>query len=376
MKLLLLSTAIIVSFAIVPSLYGQVDQPENPVCGRDQAMARMPKDKQAELIESSTTFQASELMIYLHFDGMTVLGGYENAGNHTSSIISGVRTCPPATLTPAQKDEVIKLVTDDYSPFNIRVTTDEAEFTAYPEGLREMVIVTTIPQVIGFGSYVGGVSPWAGPGFRIQNSISFVFASAFGNDPIDVSHVISHESGHQLGLDHQHQFNASCGFMAEYNPGYGSGPLGFSPIMGNGFAGGVTNWFAQTCPGPTNQYFQNDYSMINDQVTVRTDDFPDSPSGSPQPNGPITGVLEHGSDVDYVRVKFRNSGPATVSSDNIDLKVSLLGGNGDVIAVYNDPDSTNVTIPAVSGTRYLKIEGESNANMSSVFMTGTYRISY
>jgi len=359
--------------AIVPSLYGQIEKSEHPVCGRDEAVARMTKEARDQMIESSTAFQASELMIYLNFDGAIIRQGFENAGNFTSSIVSGIRNCPAPTLTQAQKDEVIKRVADDYSPFNIRVTTDHAEFLAYPAAFREMVLVTTMPGVAGFGNGIdiGGVAPWVGDRFRLPNSISFVFASAFSNDPSDVASVISHESGHQLGLDHQHRFSPTCDFFGEYHPGFGSGPLAFSPIMGIGLTG-VDNWFAQTCT--RNGYAQDDYSKVNDQVAVRTDDFPDSPSGRPQPNGPITGVLEHGYDVDYVRVKFRNPGPATISSDNIDLKVSVLGGGGEVIAVYNDPDSTNVTIPSVHGTRYLRIEGESNANMSSVFMTGTYRI--
>ena len=358
--------------AIVPSLYGQIEESEHPVCGRDEAMARMTKEARDQMIASSTAFQASELMIYLNFDGATIRPGPENAGNLPSSIVRC--NCPAPTLTQAQKDEVIKRVADDYSPFNIRVTTDQAEFLAYPSQFREMVIVTTFPGVVGFPNGVGGVAPWVGDRFRLPNSTSFGCASAFGNDPTDVASTISHESGHQLGLDHQHRFSPTCDFFGEYHPGFGSGPLAFNPIMGQGLPGGVDNWFAQTCAAPTNQYFQNDYAKINDQVTVRTDDFSDSPSGSPQPNGPITGVLEHGYDVDYVRVKFRNPGPATISSDNIDLKVSVLSGRGEVIAVYNDPDSTNVTIPSVYGTRYLRIEGESNANMSSVFMTGTYRI--
>lgn len=374
MKLLLSTTILIVSFAIVPSLYGQIDEPVHPVCGRDEAMARMTKEARDQMIESSMAFQASELMIYLNFEGAIIRAGFENAGNFTSSIVSGTRNCPAPTLTQAQKAEVIKLVTDDYSPFNIRVTTDQTEFMAYPSAFREMVLVTTTPGVAGYSNNIGGVSPAAGPGVRIPNSISFVFASAWGNDPTEVALTISHESGHQLGLDHQHRFSSLCVFQGEYEPGFGSGPLAFTPIMGAGLspAGGIDNWFAQTCT--RNGYSQNDYSMITAQVTARTDDFPDSPSGSPQPNGPVTGILENGFDVDYVRVKFRNPGPATISSDNIDLKVSVLNGGGEVIAVYNDPDSTNVTIPSINGTRYLRIEGESNANMSSVFMTGTYRI--
>jgi hypothetical protein len=374
MKLLLSTATLIVTFVIVPSLYGQFVEPDGPVCGTDQAMARMTKEARGQMIASSTAFQATELMIYLHFDGATIRRGFDSASNFTSSIVSGTRNCPAPTLTQARKDEVIKRVVDDYSPFNIVVTTDINEFLAYPAGFREMVLVTTTPSVAGFSSGTGGVSPWAGPGFRIPNSISFVFASLYGNDLTGIASTISHESGHQLGLDHQHLFSSSCDFFSEYHPGFGSGPLAFSPIMGSGFAGGVDNWFAQPCS--RNGYTQNDYSMINDQVTVRTDDFPDLPSGSISRDGPVTGVLESGVDIDYVRINVKNPGPVTVSSDNIDLKVTVLNAGGKFMAVYNDPTSTNVSIPSLSGVRYLRIEGESNENMSSEFMTGTYTIIY
>lgn len=348
-----------------------------PVCGTERVMARMPAKQRGDLVASSVASRAAELMIYLHFDGGPVFGGFENAGSFRSSMITFTRNAPPAPLTEAQRAEVARLVADDYSPFNIRVTTDIAEFQAYPSGQREMVIVTTNPGVMGFSNSTGGVSPWVGPGFRLPNSISFVFASLYGGDLEGVASTASHESGHQLGLDHQHRFSSTCGFVAEYNSGFGSGPLAFSPLMGSGLAGGIGNWFAQMCRGPYDySRAQDDYAMISDQVEVRADDYPDAPSNGGPTRGPVAGVLERGGDVDYIKINFQNPGPVTVASTNIDLKVSLLSPNGRLIETYNDPAGTGVTLPEAVGVKYLRIEGESNANMSSQFMTGTYIVTY
>ncbi len=41
---------------------------------------------------------------------------------------------------------------------------------------------------------------------------------------------------------------------------------------------------------------------------------------------------------------------------------------------FNDPEDINVTVPKAVGMRYLKVEAASNANMSSQFMTGSYKV--
>jgi hypothetical protein len=279
-------------------------------------------------------------------------------------------------LTQAQKDEIARLVRDDFSPFNIRVTTDAAEFAAYPRSNKEMCLITTIPQVIGQPSGVAGVSPFIGLGLRLPGDFAFAFSSAIGNTPTDVAAVVSHESSHLLGLGHQHRFGDSCNFLAEYHPGFGSGPLAFDPLMGEAFTDGINNWFAQSCPDPFFGLPQNDYDFINNQVEVRPDDFPDAAGGNTHPAGAFDGILERGGDVDFIRISFKKPGSVTIASDNIDLKVTLLTSGGHVVDEFNDPGSRDVTIPSAGGMRYLKIEAASNDNMSAQFMTGTYRVSF
>ena len=64
------------------------------------------------------------------------------------------------------------------------------------------------------------------------------------------------------------------------------------------------------------------------------------------------------------------------ASENTDIKASLYSPNGQLLAVYENPDDTHVTIPSANELKYLKIEAISNVNMSSVFMTGQYKITH
>jgi hypothetical protein len=193
--------------------------------------------------------------------------------------------------------------------------------------------------------------------------------------------AVSHELGHALGgLPHQHQYDSNCQITQEYHPGIGEGPLSFDPLMGGSrfppFFVGITNWFGQTCTEPFYGAPVYDFQFLNNQVAMRVDDFPDVPTFPSQSllPGETLGILERDGDVDLMLVNFKNGRSVTITSDNIDLKVSVLAPGGQVLEEYNDPDSTGVTIPSVRGLRYLKVEAASNDNLDSRFMTGTYKV--
>ncbi len=321
--------------------------------------------------------QAQEMLLYIRFDATQVRPGFDNAGEFRSSIVSGVRNLSASTLSQEQRNEVVRLVQDDFSPFNIKVTTDFNEFLAYPAEFREMALAAGTPGQAGFSNGTAGVSPLIGE--RIPNAFSFTFANLLGNNLRDIAAIISHETGHIFGLDHQHLFSPSCQISNDYHPGFGSGRIGFAPLMGFGFIGDVIqNWFAQSCPTLRLGVPQDDFAKINSSVSLRPDDFPNVPQpGQPEMNrNGIIGILEQGGDVDVLFINFRSARSATITSDNIDLKVTVLSPGGQVLGVFNDPLDRNVTIPAGPGPRFLRIEGESNVNMSSQFMTGMYHIAF
>lgn len=344
---------------------------QHPSCGMNEAMQKMLPEYRATMSRMAKTTAASELLLYLDFDGAVVRLGFPNSSGYSSPILGfGIANCPPCPLNAEQRNEVIRLAEDDFSPFNIIVTTDLNAFNSYPAANKHICIITTRPQVIGQPSNVGGVSPWAGPGIRLPFNPSFVFSQQYGGNLGDIAMTISHEVGHTLGLDHQHQYNEeNCGFVYEYSGGQGTGPLSFTPIMGGGLNKRITNWWAQPCQD------QNDFAAIHQMVELKEDDFPNTPTGNKSISGnEIEGILEDQDDVDYILLNFKGPGSVTVTSDNIDLKVSIVNPGGQVMAEYDDGEDINVIVPSANGKRYLKIEGISNVNLSSQFMTGKYKV--
>lgn len=380
MKRLVTLAGALLLLAFTQTLWSQTNKetPAGTFCGTDEAMARMPDHLKLMMDSAASASQVNDLLLYINLNpnGSIVRQGFGDADTLTSSIITGTRFCPAPTLSPEQADEIVRLVSDDFSPFNIRVTTDPAEFAAYPRSNKQMCLITTDPSVVGLSPTIAGAAPYRGIGVRLLGEFSFVFSSRLDNDPRQVAAVVSHEVGHLLGLGHQHLFSDSCAFLSEYHGGFGSGPLSFDPLMGLGLSDGINNWFAQSCLSPTEGRSQNDYNLINSQVAVRTDDFPDEPAGSVIGGNTVTGFLERAGDVDFIKINFRNPGPVVITSDNIDLKVTLLNPGGRVLGEFNDPAGTNVLIPSANDKRYLKIEAADNENMSNQFMIGTYRITY
>ena len=380
---------------------GQSKEQITASCGTD--ISKISPSGRARLRESNmgTTFPASETLLYLDFDGAMVRPGFGGVGYssgtgqtslYTSAIVNSLRSLPAAPLTPEQINQIVALVADDFSPFNIRITTDLSEYASYPRNLRQLHIITTFPNVVGLPFGIGGISPFTLD--FIANQPSFSFASVFIDPNIGIfggslewlASTISHEVGHSIGLDHQPQLVSlptnPCSFAFEYNRGYGSGPLGFAPIMGFGDKR-VNNWFAQCRGGNFRPSAQDDYEFISSRIQVRSDDFPNTLGpGSVITSNEITGILEGNKatgnpDVDFIKFNVRNPGPINISvtSENIDIKASLYQG-GRLIGEYNDPDDTHVQInaPKAAGMLFLKIEGASNINMDQRFMTGQYKV--
>ncbi len=328
---------------------------------------------------NTPSVQVDQILVFVNFNGGTVFPGNDNGDTFRSSIISGVRTFPAPALTTEQKAEVVRRVADDFSPFNVRITTSQAEFTATPAINKQMCIVSTSPSVGGFSSDTAGISPFAGPGIRIFNSIVFAFSAVFGNDPIEVANTVSHEIGHSMaGLPHQHLYNndVDCQIVQEYHPTFGSGSLSFGPLMGVA-TGSITNWFAQTCPEPLFGAPIDDFQFLNNQVVLRPDDFQDV--GSIVVGGfttSVDGLLNQSGDVDLIPLNLSGSGQIVIASENADIEASLFELDGTPLGTFNDPDTTGVIFPVTGGQKILRVTAASNANMDARFMTGQYNVSY
>ncbi|MFN9115403.1 MAG: pre-peptidase C-terminal domain-containing protein, partial [Bacteroidota bacterium] len=325
---------------------------------------------------------------FIDFDGQTVVAPYWNGGNPIF--------CAPAELTNAQMIRVFNQVAEDYRPFNLNITTDSAVYFAAPITRRQRIVVT--PTSSWYGS-AGGVAYVES--FRWGLEIpGFVFSTLLGNNDKRVAEATSHETGHTLGLYHQSQYNSTCGFVNEYNPGLGSGEISWAPIMGNSYARNITVWHN----GPNSfgcNNLQNDLAIIASSMNgfgYRTDDVGNTTAaaGNISFSGndyAVSGFVNGSTDVDLFKVSLPKDGRFTlngkpfavarpltnnpadsVRTTNIDLQLSLLNNSGATIATFNPSTSVNATIDSnlTAGTYYIRVASTSNANASNYGMLGNY----
>lgn len=262
----------------------------------------------------------------------------------------------PLTFNPEelrQIEEIWYRVAEDFSPFNINVTT------IAPPTLNDFEHVMVI---------IGGDNDWAPAaggwgqidGFSTgRANTNYVFSELFFN-PHQISSAASHESGHTFGLLHQSVYDANGNKTAEYNPG----DAALAPIMGVGYSAIRDTWW--NGPSSTSATsIQDDMAYLtrsaNRTVQYRTDDFGNTiatafriPSSGPTIS--VNGVLEQNSDVDMFEFET-NTGTISFSVDGLNLRTRYndpaitFGTNADlVLSLY---DSSGVLITQISPTTSL-----------------------
>ncbi|HYK57735.1 MAG TPA: hypothetical protein VEV15_14805, partial [Flavisolibacter sp.] len=141
----------------------------------------------------------------------------------------------PANLREIEIDKILKRVGEDFSPFDVTVTTDEALYNRTNPLKRMRVIITENWEwfdVVGGTAYVNSFV-WG------NDTPCFIFSTLLNYNEKFIAEAISHEAGHTLGLLHQALYN-DCNFLSEYNLGFGEGPTSWAPIMGIGYYNNVT----------------------------------------------------------------------------------------------------------------------------------------
>ncbi len=332
------------------------------------------------------SFPSAPATIFVDFDGQTVISPYWNAGDPIY--------CLPAALTNAQMIRIFNQVAEDFRPFNLNITTDSAVYFAAPPAQRQRIIVT--PSSSWYGN-AGGVAMTGS--FRWGLEIpAFVFSNLLNNNVKNVAEATSHETGHTLGLQHQSSYTSSCTFQNEYNPGTGTGEIGWAPIMGNSYSRNLSLWHnGSTQLGCNNR--QDDLSIIartgrsSNNFGYRTDDIGGSRNTATTVNisnnsYAFNGFINNTSDIDMFRIDLSqrsrlllNSLPFSVAEGNtaanIDIQVSLLNSNGGTLANYNPTASVQVAVDSTldAGTYYVQVANTSNNNTTNYGMLGSYLMS-
>ena len=322
--------------------------------------------------------------IFLDFDGQYVEASSWNGGEPL--------TCAPSGLNDAQITEVFNRVSEDYRPFNINITTDSTKFLAAPVNQRIRIIITPTSE---WYTGVGGVA-YTGSFTWGDDTPGFVFSDRLGpyNTKM-VAECCTHESGHTVGLSHQAKYDGTCNLVATYNTGLGSGQTGWAPIMGNSYYENFSGWYN----GPTPYGCSADQDALSiitslNGFTYRIDDHNDDPAINPTSliiNNELfadKGIITTNTDKDVFKISVPQNGrlhfdanPYSVGSNNegadLDIKVTLLNAQSQVLQVYDPIDILNVSIDTTlnAGDYFFIIEGAGNINTSNYGSLGSYNLS-
>lgn len=282
-------------------------------------------------------------VVYLDLDGEK--GPFEGWGSFDAAAY---------TLTTAQVKEVWQRVAEDFTPFNINVTTDLQVFLRAPGNSRQRCIVTptdTAYPGAGGVAYVGSFSSSGD-----QPCWAYIGSGKFAAE------VISHEVGHTLGLSHDGRISPA----ETYYGGQGTDPVGWAPIMGVGYYRNLTQWSKGEYTS-ANQT-QDDLAIIdnNNSVDYRADDTTATLATAAyleiQSNNAVTGqgILATRDDVDAYR--FKTSG----GSVTLNVNPVAAGPNLDILAEIRN--SSNVVVASANPATAL------NASLTATLAAGEYTL--
>ncbi len=326
------------------------------------------------------SYPSANATVYLDFNGENVSGTLWNGGMPI--------TCTASGLTDDQITEIFNNVSEDFSPFNINITTDSSKFFSAPLTQRIRIIITPTSSwkanVAGV-SYIGSFK-WG------DNTPGFVFCDRLNYNVKSIAECCSHESGHTLGLSHQSKYDSNCNLLQTYNAGTGDGETGWAPIMGNSYGKNMTIWNNGPISTGCNN-IQDNLSIITglNGFSYKEDEYSDSLNNADDYSNldsvTIDGMISTNSDKDVFKFSYNKQSnihfEATPHSDgvenrnaNLDIKISIYNETNTLIRTYNPLDVLNVTVDTIlaAGSYYFVIEGAGNNNTSNYGSIGTYQI--
>ena len=299
--------------------------------------------------------------VLLDFDGYYMpAGNLWNNGNAINAAASG--------MSDAAVQQHWEVVSEDYRPFNLNVTTSEAVFNSYPRNRRMRVVVTptnTAAPGAGGVAYIGS--------FNWDNDVPcwvFITSGKSGGD------ASSHEVGHTFDLGHDGRTNPAEDYFV------GLDGTSWAPIMGAGYYRPVVQWSKGQYNFANN--LQDDVATIAGSkfgVGYRGDDYGNNTASAATLDYNASGAINQkngiiSSEADY---DFFTSTPGggnvtinvnTVPRDgNLHLLLRLYNSAGTEMGTYWNSDpfalnaSMNVNLPA--GKYFIGVDGNGAGNAGS-----------
>ena len=311
-------------------------------------------------------------VIYLDFKGHVTTGTswndtYASGADITSPVFDTDGN--PSSFSASEQaviQEVWKRVSEDYSAWNVDVTTEDPGL----EAIRRTSSSDTqygVRCVIGgsntdwLGSSAGGIASVSAFGdivtgtATINDVPAFIFPSALSNSARYIAEAAAHEIGHTLGLYHSSQTNGT-----EYYAGHAD----WAPIMGVGYDKTVVQWTKGDYPLSNNT--QDQIAIISRVIPRLADEHGNNASTASVVTGETLsagGVITDSTDTDWFKItagqgNLTISGLAASPSANLKLSLSLLDANGNVLATGTSSGmNSNLSVPVLGGDYYLVVDG-------------------
>ena len=334
---------------------------------------------EAESVELQSNAGASRV-IHLDFNGASVSGTVWNEVWFQGQSFfappfdqDGV----PQSLNAVERSQIVEIwkrVSEDFSPFDVNVTTSADPKGSVPAGQGIRVLVTPMGQAFSGYSAISYVGSFASAGSRWDTVLVFPDVIGPGRTKA-IAEAISHQIGHSLGLFHQGLLGGSPVFA-----GTGSAESGWAPIMGDASVRALSRWSRGDYPGASNA--QDDLARIQlGGLRLREDDHGDSmEAASYLPLGTrwtVGGLVSHAEDRDVLAFE---SGQGTVSikvspeevGANLDIQAQLLNQAGVVVAESAPADSLacrfDLVVPA--GKYFLAVRGSGYGSLGRYTVSG------
>lgn len=336
--------------------YVNLSSPVNAVISDGQALGMITNDDSPpSSVPVFNSLPGATAVAYLDMDGQ-VVSGTQWAGGTTITARGIV-----GTLTNTQMMEVCRRTAEDFSAFEINVTTQESVYLAAPTNRRMRCIIT--PDNEWYGA-AGGVAylnsfTWTG------DTPCWVFSDQLANSARYIAEASSHEIGHTLSLYHDGRLSPSEG----YYQGHGTGEVGWAPIMGVGYYQSLVQWSKGEYLSANQK--EDDLSKITtlNGFGYRVDQIGNtiaaaSPLTGTSGERSASGIIETISDSDVFSFgtlggAFSFSALGDTTSQNLDILLEILDASGAVIASANPDALTDATINGTlaAGTYFLRVSG-------------------
>jgi hypothetical protein len=340
-------------------------------------------------------------ILYLNFSGENVSGTSWNTEGRTVIPAVAFSTDTDYSAFSDAEQAIIKRVwqrvAEDYSPFNIDVTTERPATFGTRAAHAVITRSTDANGIDNPSSSAGGVAyvnVFGNSNYGTYRP-GWIYFDNLGGSQSSIAEAVSHEIGHNLGLSHDGKTDGT-----EYYGGHGSGDTSWGPIMGSVSSRNVTQWSRGDYYLANNT--QDDLATIAGKIAYRTDDRGDTPgaatplvitggtnvvSTTPE-NDPTNlnpankGILEHNTDVDVFSFICGNGpinlsvkpwiSPAGSRGGNLDVLAELHDASGALILSSNPASQTTAQIQTtlVQGTYYLYVRNTGVGDPLSSTPTG------